>query len=97
MSVISFVHEVSVIYISTPRYGWLETVVIGTPSSEYEYRLGLVLCVIRRWTHLDMLNSICYLSDHVNGLIRSDWKILQSVSDVILQYMMLSSVKHHMG
>ena len=52
----------------TPRYEWLDTVDNGWPESEYLCVLGLVLFVIGRWTHLDTLNSICHLSDHVATL-----------------------------
>ena len=63
----------------TPRYGWLDTVDNGWPKSEYLCGLGLVLFVIRRWTHLDTLNFICHLSDHVWSWFRSVWKISRSV------------------
>ena len=52
----------------TPRYEWLDTVDNGWPESEYVCGLGLVLFVIGRWTHVDTLNSICHLSDHVWSL-----------------------------
>ena len=55
----------------TPRYEWLDTVDSSWPKSEYLCGLGLVLFLIGRWTHLDTLNSICRLTDHVWGWFRS--------------------------
>ena len=49
----------------------------GTPQREYECSLGLVLFVIGR--------CICHLLDHVCSWIRSDWKMLLSVSDLIMR------------
>ena len=57
----------------------------GTPQREYECSLGLVLFVIGRGTHLGMLNSICHLLDHDCSWTRSDWRMLLSVSDLILR------------
>ena len=57
----------------------------GTPQTEYICRLGFVLFVIGRCIHLGMLNSICHLLDHVCSWIRSDWRMLLSVSDLILR------------
>ena len=57
----------------------------GTPQREYECSLGYVLFVIGRWTHLGMLNSIFHLLDHVCSRIRADWRMLLSVSDLILR------------
>ena len=37
--------------------------------------------------------TVCNLWDLVCSLIRSNWRMLLSVSDAILQYMMLSSAK----
>ena len=54
---------------------------------------GLVWFPIGKCTHLRMLNSICHLLDNVCSLIRSDWRMLLYVSDVILRYVMLSSAK----
>ena len=82
MSVMSFA-QVSLVSNFIPRYGWLETVESGTPQREYE--CSLVLFVIGRCTHLGMLNSICHLLDHVCSWIRSDWRMLLSVSDLILR------------
>ena len=56
----------------------------GTPQREYECSMGFVLFVTGRCTHLGMLNSICHLLDHVCNLVRSDWRMLLSVSDFIL-------------
>ena len=48
-------------------------------------------------THLGTLNSICHLLDHVCSWIKSDWRMLLSVSDLILRQMMLSSAKSRIG
>ena len=78
----------------TPKYEWLDTVDNGWPESEYLCVLGnLVLFVIGRWTHLDTLNSICHLSDHVWSWLRSVWRISWSVLEEILRYIILSSAK----
>ena len=77
----------------TPRYEWLDTVDNGWPECEYLCVLGLVLFVIGRWTHLDTLNSICHLSDHVWSWLRSVWRISWSVLEEILRYIILSSAK----
>ena len=66
----------------------------GTTQREYECSLGLVLFVIGRCTHLEMVNTICHLLDHVCSLIRSDWKMMLPVSDVI--FAIFSSAKSHM-
>ena len=79
----------------TPRYEWLDTVDNGWPESEYFCVLGLVLFVIGKWTHLDTLNSICHLSDHVWSWLRSVWRISWSVLEEILRYIILSSAKMH--
>ena len=63
----------------------------GWPESECG--LGLVLFVIGRWTHLDTLNSICHLSDHVWSWFRSFWRISWSGLEEILRYIILSSAK----
>ena len=84
MSVIWFA-QVSLVSSFILRYGWLETVESGTPQSEYEYSLGLVLFVIGRCTHFGMLNSICNLLDHVCSWIRSDWRMLLSVPVLMLR------------
>ena len=57
----------------------------GTPQRECECSLGFVSFVIGRCKHLGTLNSICHLSDHVCSWIRSDWRMLLSVSDLILR------------
>ena len=77
----------------TPRCEWLDTVDNGWPESEYLCGLGLVLFVIGRCTHLDTLNSICHLSDHVCSWFRSVWRISLSVLEEILRYIILSSAK----
>ena len=53
----------------------------------------LVLFVIGRWTHLDTVNSICHLSDHVWSWLRLVWRISWSVLEEILRYIILSSAK----
>ena len=58
----------------------------GISQREYECSLGLVVYVIGRSTHLGMLNLICHLLGHVCNLVRSDWKMLLSVVDLILRY-----------
>ena len=75
----------------TPRYEWLDAVDNGWPEKEYLCGLGLVLFVIGRWTHLDTLNSICHLSDHV--WLGSVWRISWSVLEEMLRYIILSSAK----
>ena len=57
---------------------------------------GLILFVIGRWTHLDTLNSICHLSDHVLSWLRSILRISWSVLEEILRYIILSSAKRRM-
>ena len=77
----------------TPICEWLDTVDNGCPESEYLYGLGLVLFVIGRWTHLDTLNSICHLSDHVWSWLRSVWRISWWILEEILRYIILSYAK----
>ncbi len=48
----------------TPMYEWLATLESGRQNSEYWSELGLLLFVIGRCTHFDILNCICHLSDH---------------------------------
>ena len=71
----------------TPRYEWLDTVDSGWPkkaSTCVLCGLGLILFVIGRWTHLDTLNSICHLSDHVWRWLRAVWRISWSVLEEML-------------
>ena len=51
----------------TPRYAWLGTLESGCLNSEYWCELGLVLFVMGRCTHFDILNCICHLSDHLSS------------------------------
>ena len=69
--------------------GWIRWIMAGQKACV----LGLVLFVIGRWTHLDTLNSICHLSDHVWSWLRSVWRISWSVLEEILRYIILSSAK----
>ena len=59
----------------TPRYEWLATLESGCPNSEYRCEIGLVLFVIGRCTHFDILNCICHLSDHFSSSVKSVWTI----------------------
>ena len=70
---------------------WLATLESGFPNSEYWCELGLVLFVIGRCTHFDILNCICHLSDHFSSWIKSVWRIWWSMFEFILRYIMLSS------
>ena len=54
---------------------------------------GFKFVVIGRWTHLDTLNSICFLSNHVWIWLRSVWRISWSALEYILRYIILSSAK----
>ena len=45
----------------------LGTSVKGCPNTEYWCELGLVLTVIGRCTHFDILNCICHISDHFSS------------------------------
>ena len=53
--------------LSVLSYELLGTVVIGCTNSEYWCELGIVLSVIGRCTHFDILNRICHLSDHFSS------------------------------
>ena len=59
----------------TPRYEPLATLESGCPNSEYWFELGLVVFVIGRCTHFDILNCICHLSDNFSSLVKSVWII----------------------
>ena len=75
----------------TPRYAWLATLESGCPNSEYWCELGLVLFVMGRCTHFDILNCFCHLSDHFSSWIKSVCRIWWSMLEFILRYIMLSS------
>ncbi len=63
----------------------------GCPNSEYWCELGLVLFVLGRCTHFDILNCICHLSDHFSRWIKSVCRSWWSMLEFILRYIMLSS------
>ena len=59
----------------TPRYEWLATLESGCPNSEYWCELGLVLSVIGRCTHFDILNCICHLTESRSDHGKRKWRV----------------------